>query len=73
MTNHKVVKKGRKELKWEICAPMLNARCLFASTCIEERFVYVYGGISGAMSGFVDNKRLKQSVYLPVLSDNQIE
>ena len=52
---------------------MLNARSLFASTCIDEKFVYVYGGISGAMSGFVDKYRIKQSVYLPVLSDNQIE
>lgn len=44
-------------MKWEEMAPMLNARCLFASTCIDDRFVYVYGGISGAKSGFVDDIR----------------
>ena len=53
-----MVKKARKYLRkcenWKECAPMLNARSLFASTCIDERFVYVYGGISGVKSGFVD-------------------
>jgi len=39
-------KKGTKVEQWVECAPMTSGRCLFASTCISDRFIYVYGGIA---------------------------
>lgn len=40
--------KKKEEEKWIECAPMTSGRCLFALTTISNRYVYVYGGISGA-------------------------
>ena len=53
--------KAAKDINWKECAPMKSARCLFASTVIDEKFVYVYGGISGS-----SNKR-------PTLSETAFE
>lgn len=37
---------------WKECAPMSEGRSLFASTVINDNFVYVYGGINATVQGF---------------------
>jgi hypothetical protein len=34
---------------WEECAPMAEARCMFAATVVKNRFVYVFGGTKEAV------------------------
>jgi hypothetical protein len=38
--------KGKNLYLWEQCLPMINTRSMFASTVIDHKFIYVYGGIS---------------------------
>lgn len=40
-------KTKEEDKKWIACAPMLNERSLFA-TCVVDKFIYAYGGISGS-------------------------
>jgi N-acetylneuraminic acid mutarotase len=44
--------KQKAEVKWVECAPMQEGRSLFASTVIDDKYIYVYGGISKTVSGF---------------------
>ncbi|TNV79176.1 hypothetical protein FGO68_gene1774 [Halteria grandinella] len=44
--------KQKEKVKWTECAPMQESRSLFASTVIDDKFVYVYGGISKTEGDF---------------------
>jgi hypothetical protein len=45
-------KKGDEEVitkGWEQCAPMNEARCMFAATVVNNRYIYVFGGTREAV------------------------
>jgi hypothetical protein len=53
----------KSSVNWESCTNMTNARHSFAATVIDDRYIYVYGGIIGAMNGS----------HKPILADHVVE